>query len=789
MNLPCIVERVIFRNPQGFAILAVNLNANSALYNAELEETVEASVTMNKYNNFSATIGMLEPEDDLEHQQVVLVGEFVSNPKYGKQFKAEFYFIDEPKNEDGLRDYLMRLPNIKESRSNAIIAKFGVEETVRILNEEPMKLIEVSGITEKRIAPIKEVWDKDKNLRDLYFWLGAHKITSISKDIGKKIYEKWKDKSLEILTNNPYQLTDIRGIGFLTADAVALRIFGNKLPKKNRTVACIKHVLEDALYSDGNLCIPYALLKGEVVKTMGQSDKANGITSDMSEYQKLVPVCIKENLEIFAPVKDIPEDRPYVYFRVIWNKEKFIAEKLFARKMSNGGGSKSYVECSDQELRDAEEDIARFHGRQIVLDECQKQAIRSAFEHKITVITGGGGTGKSTICRCIYHLASENNLSIRMMSPTGKAAQVLAAKTDYPAATIHRSLRMKPDDDVPREEIQEDIVLIDEVSMVGIDTMYAIFVALQRNPWSHLVFVGDPNQLPSVSPGNFLSDIIQSGCANVVKLDKIHRQDENSYISVVANDIAGGKITRIPDTATDIRWHEITDPENFKDRIQEVVREYLKKKGGVEDLQIIAPMYKGNCGVNLINETIQEMMAVTRGYSERLIQRRLTKLYLGDRVIQTVNDYDKQVFNGDMGIITEIGKKVIDPSKNDKEEEYVVVDFYNNMVLYRSAEIEQLRPAWCITTHKFQGSQSPDIIFIMAREARIMMSKELVYTGITRAEKNVDIYGNDDMFRQAPGVSVVKIRYTNMNKVIKELRENRKILQVMDPPKLVEDKK
>jgi exodeoxyribonuclease V alpha subunit len=519
------------------------------------------------------------------------------------------------------------------------------------------------------------------------------------------------------------------------------------------------------------------------------SDKKNGITSNINEYRDLVPVCVRENLDVFAPVKDLTDNNAYVYFRNIWNKEKYIAEKLFDRKISNGG-SKSYIECSDQDLKEAEADIAQFSGRTIVLDECQKEAIRSAFEHKITVITGGGGTGKSTICRCIYHLASENSLSIRMMSPTGKASQVLTAKTDYPAATIHRSLRMTPDDDYPREEIQEDIVLVDEVSMVGVDTMFAIFVALNRNPWAHLVFVGDSNQLPSVSPGNFLSDIMASGCANTVRLDKIHRQDENSYISVVANDIAKGKIASIPDTATDIRLHEITDPENFKDEIQKSVNAYLKKNGGIEDLQIIAPMYKGNCGVNIINETIQEMMAMTSGHSDKTIQRGKTKFYLGDRIIQTANNYDKQVFNGDMGIIIEIGKKVIDSTVNDKEEEYIIVDFHGNenRILYRSSEIDQIRPAWCVTVHKFQGSQSPDIIFVMAREARIMMSKELVYTGITRAEKNVDIYGNDDMLRLAPTKSVIKKRYTNMNKIIKGLRESRQIFQVLDPPKQEEKK-
>ena len=772
MEIPCIVERVIFRKENGFAILAANLNSYSSKYDASMEDIVEPYIKKDGYDNFTVTLGDMDVHEYADGGQYIFIGEFVTHERFGHQFKAEFYYKDAPTTEDGLKAYLMSLPNIKERRSTNILRRFGVAETLRILDEDPMRLKEINGLTEQRIKTIVGQWKKEKGRRELYMWLSEH---GVPPKIGKKIYDKWGDKSLDILSRNPYELIEIQGFSFIKADEIAHKVF-KEIPKPDRTVACMKYTLLQDLHKNSNLCMPYSALKREVIDAIGKCNEVAGKKETLTEYYELIPKCIKDNLNDFAAIKNLHENNSFIYLKEIWDKEKFIASNIYHK----GKAKVSTDECTEEDLVDAEKDVSNFSNIEIKLDETQKEAIKSAFENKVTIITGSGGTGKSTICRCIFHLAEERKLRVRMMSPTGKAAQVLASKTSYPAETIHRSLKLKPGDELPRESIAEDIIIIDEISMVGIDTMFAVMVAMEENVWGNIIFVGDSNQLPSVSPGNFLSDIIKSGCVNVVKLDRIHRQDENSYISLLADNIAKGKTVSVPEDATDIEWHDITSTSTFEDKIRGVIRGFIDNGYNIDDLQIISPMYKGSCGVNRINESIQNLMADINGTQENHLMRNFNTFHVGDRVIQTKNNYDKEIFNGDMGQITELGRKVIKPDSSDAEDDYMTVRFYDDNHTYIGDEIEQLKLAWCITVHKFQGSQSPNIIFVMAEEARILMSKELLYTAMTRAEKNLQIYGHMNMFKLAPTKSVVRKRYTNMNNLIIEMKESRKIFQVLE---------
>lgn len=776
MQIPCIVERVTFRNESGFAILAVNLNAFSSQYNPELEELVASKCKKNEYNNFIVSLGMLDVNENPVGGQYVFVGDFTSHPKYGDQFKAEFYFTEEPNTEEGLKAFLKeKLPNIGDVRSQKIIELFGVQGTIDVLDNDPFRLTEIGHITEHRIPPIKEAWDKEKTLRELYMWLSEHKIEP---KLGRIMYEKWKKDALAIIQENPYRLAEIRGISFVRADNIAHKIM-DSIPIPYRTKACMQYKLFENLRKNSNLCMPLQTLKREVEELLTDCDDANRVKSPIDKHVAMITTCIKNNLDIFAAVKDLDEASSgagvYIYLKGIWEKEKYIAEALHTRKHLES----RKAECSLNDIVDSQTDVSKFSGRSIDLDECQKEAIKSAFEHKITVITGGGGTGKSTICRCIFYLAQKKGLSVRMMSPTGKAAQVLTDKTSCGAATIHRSLHMTPNDDYPRELIKEDVVIVDEASMVGVDTMFALMVAMEENLWGNLILVGDSNQLPSVSPGNFLSDIMKSECANVVKLDKIHRQDEKSYISLLANQIAEGKVANVPSDASDIAWHDVR-PDEFEIVMKEAVQSFMDSGKGMDDLQIMAPMYKGYCGVNTTNSIIQNMMAKKNGTETQIMQRGFSKFYLYDRVIQTKNDYDKEVFNGDMGHIIALGDMVKDPEKSDKKERFVTVNFYGEDITYFEDEMENLHLAWCITVHKYQGSQSPYVFFVMSQETRNMMTKELVYTAFTRAEKHLDVYGSLTMLHLAPTRSALRTRYTNVIKLIREHRENRKLLKVLE---------
>jgi len=791
MDLPVIIEKVVFRSEKGFAILAATLNPYSPKYKPDLEDLLLKNIRPNSYNNFTITIDLMDPHAKVENAQYICIGDFIRHPKYGEQYKCTFMYPDEPVNEDGLKICLMNLPNIKEARSSSILKRFGVEETIRILNEDVNKLLEINGITENRIPPIKDAWDRSKGERELFIWLNDH---GIQPQIGKKIYSIWKHDSLKVLTENPYCLIEIRGFGFARADLIAHKIFQN-IPKDMRTIACMKHVLDEDLRKNSNLCMSYSSLKEEVIKELrnGSEQNAPSIPFCQDDYIALIPECIKKSLKIFTAVKNIHEQKngTYVYLKSIWDKEKFIGESIYNRSLveevnENNEKDNAPVEmkkedvfsCTDKDLDDAEKDVGLFNHHSIQLDDCQKDAIRSVFKNKISVITGPGGSGKSSICRCIFHLAHEKGLSVRMLSPTGKAAKVLSDKTGFTAETIHRSLKMKPGNDKPGVLIQEDIVVVDEASMVGIDTMYAIMYALQENIWAHIVFVGDCNQLPSVSPGNFLSDIMKSNCVNVVRLDKIHRQDEKSYIPLLANDIAKGKVVEIPSDASDIKWHHLTS-ENWDISLRRIIKDFIQEGNNIDDLQLVAPIYRGLFGVNKANEVVQDLMAQTNGVKNNHFARGFMTFYIGDRVIQTENNYEKEIFNGDIGKIVDFGRKATDPNSDEKKD-FITVNFYGENITFVEDEIDQLRLAWCCTVHKFQGSQSPHMVCILSSEAQNMMTKELLYTALTRSSKHLDIYGHMSAFRLAPTKSAIRHRNTHVNDIIRELRENIKILKVLE---------
>jgi exodeoxyribonuclease V alpha subunit len=628
----------------------------------------------------------------------------------------------------------------------------------------------IAGITRKRLEAIAEKWKEDVSLRDLYDWLIRN---SISTSFANKIYDNWGENSIEVLEENPYKLTQIRGVGFATADGIAYKIM-KEVPKPYRTVACMQYILSENT-RNSHLCMPYISLKKEVYRLIKETNETALREESPEDYVKLVSQGIKDNLDLFVAVRD-PENNVQVYNRNIWIQEKFISQDLFNRTLEN---DKTDHECSEVDIENAEDDIKRFTGISLKLDDTQKEAIKSAFENKVTVITGGGGTGKSTICRGIYYLAQIKKMQVLMMSPTGKAAQVLKKKTRCEASTIHRALGIAPGSSLPRNDISADLVLIDEVSMVGVDTMFAIFYALRHNKNAHIVFVGDSNQLPSVSPGSFLSDIMKSECASVIKLNKIHRQDENSFIAYIAGDISKGKpINGIPDNAKDITWKSATE-DQMAMHLSCFISDYVKKSE-IDNLQVIAPKYKGECGIDNSNEIIQMLMSVKNNTQEQFIERNFNKFFVGDRVIQLENNYTKEVFNGDMGTIKELGNKVINPEKSNEKENYMIVDFYGDEKIYTSDEINQLKLGWCCSIHKYQGSQSQDILFLLPNSAGMMTSKELVYTAMTRAEKHLYIIGSLNLFNNSSNRSEIKKRFTNMPLLIKEARENKKYFDVIE---------
>tara|TARA_R110000824_G_scaffold218435_3_gene405077 strand:+ start:8655 stop:10982 length:2328 start_codon:yes stop_codon:yes gene_type:complete len=772
MEIPVVVEKVCFRKDNGFAILSCSLNEHSDKYQEEHNELIEPLIHKT-YGTFTVTVGMLDANEDPTGTSYIVMGDIVSHKKFGKQIKANFYHQDIPADAESLQAFLMTLPNIKKQRSKEIIKLFGVEGTLKVLDRDPDQLTQIAGITSQRIPAIKQAWDQKKAMRDLYNWLVKYKIEL---GLAEPIYKTWGCNAITKIEENPYTLIELRGVGFIKADAIAHRM-PKKISKEDRVKACIHYILQEVLYKQGDLCIPYGTLKKHLIKVLGDCDHNLDKNFLAETYLKLIPSVIKTNLETFAVVKNKETSQVFVYLNKVWMKEVFIAKTLCDR-IKQPRYKSGFEDKMDHYIDMAENDLTKWYDREINLDESQKEAIKSAFLSRVSIITGGGGSGKSTICRCIFYLAQELGMSVRMMSPTGKAAQVLTEKTGCGASTIHRGLKMVPNEELPGENISEHLLLIDEISMSGLDTMYAIMAAIEDNTKAHIVFVGDRNQLPSVSPGNFLSDIMNSGLANTIVLDTIHRQDEGSYISLLANEISKGRVVEIPEEADDIKWHRI-HAEDFSSQILGYIDDYLAEGNDLSSLQIISPMKKGNCGVFQINDAMQKKMALVNNTVDLMFERGFTKYYVGDRVIQTENNYEKEVFNGDMGVISDIGEEVVNPAESDEKKHYVEVDYYGDFTKYYDEEIDQIMLAWAITVHKFQGSQAKDVVFIMANEQQIMMSKELVYTAFTRAEKMLNIFGSEQMLRIAPTKSVIRKRHTNMNDIIKEIQTGTKTFEVL----------
>ena len=765
MELPCVVSKVTYRSDK-FAILACVLDKYSEKYKNTLESIVKPCVNKT-WKTFTVVLDTLHEDENPEGGNYVFVGDIVTHKKMGEQFKASGYYQDIPTSRKAMKTFLMRLPNIKQSRAQEIMSMWSVEEIVDVLDNNPKLLLQVRGITQKRLEVIIEEWKRTSHKRALYKWFMECKIPIRLADMS---YAIWGDSTREKLTENPYLLTNLRSINFLSADLYAHKI-NEKVDKNFRITSCMEYCLSEDSRSNGNLCMPYGNMKRAVVQQLIDCDNALGQNTN-TDYGKTIPNIIKDVRSPFTAVKDTKNNLIYLYLKSTWEKEKFIAEELYSRSLSS-----SSWECDEEDISEAETNISFFLGREINLDDTQKKAIESAFNNKVTVITGGGGTGKSTICRCIYFLARKHNLTMKMMSPTGKAAKVLSNRTGGTATTIHRGLGISPESGLPESEITQDILLVDEISMSGLDTMYALMVAIENNKDANIVFVGDKNQLPSVSPGNFLADLMKTNCANIVTLDRVHRQDENSYISLIANDISKSKNTKIPSEASDITWNDL-NAHLIEKEIREFIDEYTENND-IDDLQILSPMKKGICGVNNINSVVQEMMAKIHGTLNKCLEREFNKFYLFDRVIQTKNNYEKDVFNGDMGTVVELGERIKDPERTDKKEKYVAVDFGGKKVFYYRDEIDEIMVAWAITVHKFQGSQSKDIVVFMASEASVMMNKELVYTAFTRAESHLHIYGHESMYNLAPTRSSIKKRFTNLNNILDELSEGNKFLRVI----------
>ena len=767
--LPAICRRDIYRNEaNNYAVFSAELNEKSPYYDVTKYPSNWIPNNVTKYpSNWGAlpssiciTTNSLSSFKDVMDKPMVFTGKIIEHKKHGKQFEAWGCFVDQPIDKNAMEIYLATLPNIGEERARLLVNAIGVEKIGSMIENDYSQIVALKiGLTEDRMALVKEKWLNDVAMREVHMWIARHSISAL---VGKKIISEWKEKAIEILEEDPYRLTTISGIGFKTADDIAYRIL-NPVPPEQRVKAAMEHVIEEATQDEGHLCLTYDIIKKRTITLLLDREPEK-------DYRKLIEesVISKDPLRFSSVMTS--DKKIYVYKATTWKKVRTIAESLVSISKLQ-----SLHTCSAEDITLAENDLKRYWGKpDFELNDLQKSAISSAFDKKITILTGGGGTGKSTICRAIVKIAQSHRkdsglpLSIVQMTPTGKAAKVLNKKTSHSASTIHKALRLKPGEEATSQTIEADILIIDEFSMCGLDTVYAIFLALKNNPRCNIVFVGDPQQLPSVSPGNFLTDIIASGVANVIKLDVIYRQGDKSLITTVADDVAKGRASVIPKDAEDIEIKNIVNGDEVIRFACDAMTRHLDSGGDIDDIQMLSPQYAGPAGVDRINASLQKLMAERNKVLDKMFAGE-SLFYVGDKVMQLKNNYEKDVYNGDIGIVKEIGTKVLDP-KTNQPEQYISVSFEDRgTVIYKAGDFSEIKPAWCITIHKFQGSQCKKIVFVMFRGHSYMLNRELVYTGITRAEKHVLILGNEELLPRISRISTIRKRNTTLIDEIGEL--------------------
>lgn len=757
--LPCFLTgKPIFKTQDGFQVFSATINEMSVHF-AECKEKIPTQwiISDSKVGRGGFVVCINSDYPLFADIPYVFMGEIINHKTYGLQFKSQDQFPDEPSDETMMIEYLDRLPNVGRKRGRMIIKYFGLNKIADVIENRIDELHEaIPGITKERALEIQKRWTKDKIVRQTYTWIISH---GISVNYGKKIIEEFGEKAIEILEENPYHLTEIKGIGFVKADEIAYKIL-KKIPRTFRTKSCIEYLLREK-EDTGHVCYPAIQIQHEACRILCEKDKF--------DYNPIIVDIFKKDFVIYGnKINNVA----YVYIPNLYKKEemcsKFLADISKLESMYKGV-------CKDEDIKKAQDEASLFlQNNDLEFDENQKKAIKSAFDHKLTVLTGGGGTGKSTICRAICKIAKANGLEITLFAPTGQAAKVLENKTSLGASTIHRGLGLIPGQgksivvnpfSVEDTTIRSELLIVDEFSMVGTDLLPYVFSAIISSSTTNIILVGDPQQLPSVSPGNNLHDIINCGCANVVKLEKIYRQSEKSFISIIANEVAHGDVPGIPLDSDDFFWCDINDSELAMKKIEEIAEE-CNEKNELRDLQVISSIYARSCGVDAINLRFQDMF--TR--SENFIMHEKRAFFLGDRVMHVVNNYQKGVFNGNIGYIVDLGYKIVDPTRTDVPSYYAVVEFEGKlisgtkgkMITYENDEISELRVAWCSTVHKFQGGQKKYVVFVMLNDHRNMMSRELVYTAYTRAEKKLFVIGTYDMLALASRRSIIAARHTNL---------------------------
>ena len=648
-------------------------------------------------------------------------GEWAVHPKFGEQFKVSQFKTRVPATVHGIKKYLGSglIKGLGPVMAGRIVDRFG-EKTLDIIESQIGRLADVRGIGKKSIANIAKAWEAQKEIRDVMIFLQSH---GVSAAYATKIFKRYGDRSIAVVKQNPYRLaTDIFGIGFLKADHIAKELgFSNDAGV--RVEAGVGFMLNQ-LSEDGHVFFPYEPLieRCHEILGVGREPVVDAIGRLAAERQ-IVLEDINEEIEKFE------KNNKAVYLARFHQCETGIAHRLKALLSV----PKSTREVDSEKAIQWVQEQLSFQPA-----EKQKDAIRYALENKVLIITGGPGTGKTTIVKAILQIFSQMKVNIMLAAPTGRAAKRMSEMTGQAAKTIHRlleySLHKHGFQKNEKNPLDCDVLIVDETSMIDTVLMYHLLKAVPAT--ASCIFVGDVNQLPSVGAGNVLNDLMASGAVAVIKLTEIFRQAKASRIIVNAHRINAGELpfvgqSEISDPQNDFYFIEQDDPEKVLDIILELASRRVSQRFGfdaIDDIQVLTPMHKGIVGAVNLNNQLQNVLNPGNGG----IFRGDRTFRVNDKVMQIRNNYDKEVFNGDIGRIIAI----------EPEERRLNTCFDNREVVYDFNELDEMVLAYAVSVHKSQGSEYPVVIIPILTQHYILLQRNLIYTAVTRGRNLVVMVGS-----------------------------------------------
>ena len=671
-----------------------------------------------------------------------LSGRWINHAKYGEQFEAESYVQVAPSTLEGIRRFLGsgKVRGLGKKRAAQVVEAFGLE-TLEVIENEPERLLEIRGIGRTTLDRIRGSWDELRGIQQIMIFLTGH---GVPPGVAVKAFRRYGPGAVDVVRSNPYRLAEeVFGVGFLTADRIAHQL-GIPADAPERLQAGVLHTLIEASVQ-GHVFLP-------------EDELLSAAASLLEAEEELMPPAlaglVARQLVVVHPRADAP---PAIYIPRLERAEATVAADLSELVGTPPRGNPIIVITA----------IAWYQGQaQIELAARQREALAASLTEKAVVITGGPGTGKTTLIRGVVQILGRKDLEVVLAAPTGRAAKRLTETTGHPARTIHRLLEFNPMTRAfarnRQNPIEADCLVIDEISMLDIELAAALLEAVP--PDCRLVLVGDADQLPSVGPGNVLADLIASDTIPVIRLDRVFRQAERSHIVDNAHRVNSGymPLTHSNPDESDFFFVARDDPEEAAKLAIDLAARRIPERFGLDpvwDIQVLAPMHRGVLGVTRLNERLQAQL--TPAGPELAVGWR--RFRVGDKVMQVRNNYELDVFNGDLGQV-----EAIDSKKRE-----LTLRFDDRLVVIPPDNLEDIVPAYACTIHKSQGSEYPAVVIVLHHQHHIMLQRNLLYTAITRGRRLVVIVGSKRALGRAVHNATVRTRHTLLAERLREVARSR----------------